>query len=178
MDSDKVDKKAGKAENGENKAKNPEKKTSAAERSEAHGSRADPSAPEMLETLQRVQAEFENYRKRAERDAEQKADRGSAETIARFLPVADAMDGAMKNLDAERKNALEPIRGQFFGVLKDLGVEEMDVLGKRFDHELHECMMQECNGKHEEGDVLEEFQKGYLLNGRVLRHAKVKVNKK
>lgn len=132
---------------------------------------------ELIDTLQRLQAEFENYKKRAEREAAHAIERGNAEAIMGFLPVADAIGSAMKNLNEGEKKVLEPIRNRFIRALKEFGVEEMHVLGKKFDHAMHDCIVQGCDPKKEDGIVLEEIQKGYTLNGKVLRHAKVKVNR-
>lgn len=133
---------------------------------------------ELVETLQRLQAEFENYKKRVEKNAEMLAIYADAAAVARFLPLTDTMDGAMKNSGAEEKKAIEPIRNQFMRALKEHGVEEMHALGKKFDHAMHDCIAQGCDTKKDDGIVLEEIQKGYLMNGKVLRHAKVRVNKR
>ncbi|MFH1224725.1 MAG: nucleotide exchange factor GrpE [Candidatus Diapherotrites archaeon] len=133
---------------------------------------------ELVETLQRLQAEFENYKKRAEREMVNIIGYGNAATVARFLPLADTMDSAMKNSGAEEKKAIEPIRNQFMRVLKGFGTEEMHALGKKFDPALHDCIAHACEKENGDAIVIEEIQKGYLINGKVLRHAKVKVNKR
>lgn len=159
---------------GEKTAKPAEKHTV-----QAKGAKApDDEKKELVETLQRLQAEFENYKKRAAREFEMRAAFADAAAIARFLPLADAMDSAMKNSSREGKKAIELIRNQFMAVLKGLGVEEMHCLGKRFDTAMHDCIVQGCDPKKDDAIVIEEIQKGYLIKGNVLRHAKVKVNKK
>jgi molecular chaperone GrpE len=134
---------------------------------------------ELLETLQRVQADFENYKKRVEKEKEEFTKFASAGIIRQLLPVVDNFEAALKNSsnNAEFAKGIEMIYAQLFSVLENAGLKKIDAEGKMFDPYLHEALMQqEVDG--EEGIVIEEFQKGYLFNDTVLRHSKVKISKK
>ena len=134
------------------------------------------------ETLQRLQAEFENSRKRMEKEKDEFRKFIGAKIIEDFLPLMDTIDEALK--DAAKKNdeptkiALQNIRSQFAKILGKQEVREIQTIGKKFDLQLHEGLMMTNEKDKDDGAVLEEFQKGYTINGKVLRPAKVKVNKK
>ena len=139
---------------------------------------------EMKETLQRLQAEFENSRKRMDRERQEFSKIANALLIKELLPLLDSMDSAEKspgeNESIPKEKVIEGIellKNQLLATLKSQDLEEIKSLGEKFDPMLHDCIMQEKDAKKEEDTVLEELQKGYMLNGRVLRHAKVKVNK-
>ena len=140
------------------------------------------AAEEYKETLQRVQAEFENAGKRSEREKAEFVKFAAAKTIEEFLPLADSIDEgirqAEKSGNKEMKLGLEVIRTQFVKALEANGVRRIEAVGKKFDHSLHEVLMTTKEDSMEDGYVLEEFQKGYTLNGKVLRPAKVKINRK
>ncbi len=134
---------------------------------------------ELKETLQRVQAEFENYKKRVEKEKEEFTKFASAGIIRQILPVVDNFEAALKNSsnNAEFAKGIEMIYAQLFSVLENAGLKKIDAEGKMFDPYLHEALMQqEVDG--EEGIVIEEFQKGYMLDENVIRHSKVKISKK
>lgn len=134
---------------------------------------------ELKETLQRLQAEFENYKKRIEKEKEGFMKLASAGIIKQILPVVDNFEVALKNSsgNAEFAKGIEMIYAELFSVLENAGLKKIDAEGKMFDPYLHEALMQqEVDG--EEGIVIEEFQKGYMLDGNVIRHSKVKISKK
>lgn len=139
-------------------------------------------ASEYKEMLQRLQAEFENATKRAERDKGEFLKFAASRTVEGFLPVVDSIEGgirqAEKSGNREMKNGLEIIRKQFMKAMEANGVRQIESVGRKFNHSLHEVVMAGKDDSKEEGDVLEEFQIGYTLNGGVLRPAKVKINKK
>ncbi len=132
---------------------------------------------ELLVTLQMVQADFENYRKRIEKEKEQFAKCASSEIIKQMLPVLDNFDAALKNFsDAnEFLNGVRMIHSQMLSVFEKEGLNPIDAEGKKFNPYVHEALMQEASDKGE-GIILEEFQKGYMLGDVVLRHSKVKVS--
>lgn len=139
---------------------------------------------ELRETLQRVQAEFENSRKRMEKESRDFASLANAGLVRQLLPLLDSIDAAEGQLEKQenvgREQALEGIksvREQLLAVLKAEGLEEIEAEGRKLDPMLHECVAQESDSGKEDGVILEEIQKGYLFNGRVLRHTKAKVNK-
>ncbi len=136
------------------------------------------------ELLQRKQAEFENFQKRSEKEQEEFRKNSNANIIAEFLPFVESFENALEKMRGEkeinREKLLEGIslmEKQLKEFLKKEGLEEIESLGGKFDPSLHEAMMQDKDDEKEDGIVLEEFQKGYLLNGRLLRPSKVKVNK-
>ncbi len=132
---------------------------------------------------QRTQADFINYKRRQE---EQTADLSKllcAELIKDILPVIDALEPRVNaDLGADKRGAEEIISGlqmvkeQLMKILSKHGLTEMKSIGEKFNHEMHEAIEQ-VEAEGEEGMVAEETQKGYLLNGKVIRVAKVKVTK-
>lgn len=141
----------------------------------------DPSVEEKMaeltELLQRTRAEFENYQKRVEKEKMAVRLFGQAETLRQLLPLLDSFEHALEKGSETERRALEPIAKQFRELLHKMGLQSMHAKGKKFDSSLHDCLLAESNPTQPDGIVLEELHKGYLLNGNVLRHAKVKVNR-
>jgi len=133
----------------------------------------------LRDTAARVAADFYNFRKRVERESEKTRARIAARTAEMLLPVLDNLDRALDSSDGDSSAALrkgvEMVREQFFGVLRELGVQTIEAEGKPFDPNLHEAVAVEENSGVPDGTVLEEFQRGFLLGGSVLRASKVKV---
>ena len=141
-------------------------------------------AAEFRDAAQRVQAEFENFVKRSEREKEEFKRFADAKLIEKLLPVLDSFDegiAAVHRHEGMPKkdflHGLELLRKQFFGVLEKSGLREIESVGKKFDPNFHECMLKEHIAAKDDEIVLEQFQKGYLLQGKVLRTRKVKVNR-
>jgi len=139
---------------------------------------------ETRETLQIVQAEFENSRKRLEKEKQDFVRLANSGLVKELLPLLDSVEAAEEHLDDEREvrkeealEGMELVKKQLLAILSSHGLGEIKALGQKFDPMLHDCVMQGFEKGKGEGIVLEELQKGYLLNGKVLRHAKVKVNK-
>ncbi|MBW2999723.1 nucleotide exchange factor GrpE, partial [Candidatus Woesearchaeota archaeon] len=132
---------------------------------------------ELTETLQRVQAEFENYKKRIEKESIEFKQFAAKEVVEKLLPILDNFELALKNTKENEQflKGMELIYSQFFSTLENLGLKRINCNGK-FDPHLHEALMSEQSDK-EPGTILEEFQKGYTLNNKVIRHSKVKVAK-
>lgn len=128
---------------------------------------------EYLEALQRVQAEFENYRKRALRERDAADDRAVAAVIDRLLPVFDAIDAARDH----HPDALAPINSVLHPALISLGVERIDPLGEPFDPEAHEAVAVDIDDEQTAGGdaVIEVLRSGYRCRGRLLRPAMVRV---
>lgn len=130
------------------------------------------------ETLQRLQAEFENYRKRVEKEREAFAKYCNASLIRDLLPVIDSIESCIgKCRGEEEREGIALIRKQLMDILGAKGLGEINAAGGKFNPEFHEVIAHGSDPASEEGIVLEQFQKGYVLNGRVLRPAKVKINK-
>lgn len=122
---------------------------------------------ELEARLLRLQAEFENFRKRNAKEQDGLADRANAELLSKLLPVVDEMKLAVEH---SKDDGVKMVYMNLMSTLGKQGLEEMDSLGKQFDPYYHDALKQE-NG--EEGKILEIVQKGYLFKGKVLRHAKV-----
>jgi len=134
---------------------------------------------ELTETLQRLQAEFENYRKRVDKEKEEFVKYAKAELISKVLPVVDTFKIALENTKDNEKfvQGMEMTFNQLISTLEAEGLRPIDALGKKFDPYMHDVMLKQKSEK-EEGMILEELQKGYMLNEKVLRHSKVKVSEK
>ena len=132
---------------------------------------------EITDTLKRLQAEFENYRKRVEKEKIEFMKYSHAEMIAKILPVLDSFEMALKHTNEPQKfiNGMKLIYAQFHSALEAEGVKPIKTEGEKFDPYRHEVLMKEESEKPE-GTILEEFQKGYTLNDKVLRFSKVKVS--
>ena len=134
---------------------------------------------ELTDTLQRLQAEFENYKKQIEKEKGEFVKYSKADLIQKLLPLLDTFEIALKNTSDKEKfvKGIEMVYAQLFSTLECEGLKPIEALGKKFDPYLHEVMLKrKCDG--DDGVVLEELQKGYTLNGKVLRHTKVKVSEK
>jgi molecular chaperone GrpE len=130
----------------------------------------------------RLAADFDNFRKRQSRDQEDQRLQITCSTLSEILPVVDNFDRARQQLNPQHEEAQNLHRSyqglykQLVDVFKQLGVSPMRVEGEPFDPTLHEAVLREPSEQHPEDVVIEELQRGYHLNGRVLRHALVKVS--
>ncbi len=130
----------------------------------------------------RIAADFDNFRKRQSRDQDDLRLQLTCNTLSEILPVVDNFERARQQLNPESEEALALHRNyqnlykQLVDVLKKLGVAPMRVEGQTFDPSLHEALLREPSETITEGIILEELVRGYHLNGRVLRHAQVKVS--
>ena len=129
---------------------------------------------ELKEVLQRLQAEFENFKKRTEKEKSAFIQFANKQFIMELLPVLDNFERAMQSTNDE---GIKLIYNQLLEILKKHNVNEIDAIGKQFDPKLHEALLQEASDK-EPNTVLEVLQKGYIVGDAVLRSAKVKVSKK
>ncbi|MFQ6539575.1 MULTISPECIES: nucleotide exchange factor GrpE [Aphanothece] len=130
----------------------------------------------------RLAADFDNFRKRQSRDNEDLRLQITCANLSEILPVLDNFDRARQQLTPQHEEAqtlhrsYQGLYRQLVEVFKQLGVSPMRVEGEPFDPTLHEAVMREPSDSHHEDVVIEELQRGYHLNGRVLRHALVKVS--
>jgi molecular chaperone GrpE len=136
---------------------------------------------DMETQLKRVQAEFENYRKRTDKERQMLLSAGSAVMIEKLLPILDEMEVAVNAIHHEAstkeiKAGMEMLHKKFHSLLEKEGLIDMDSLGKTFDPYLHESV-QRVEGD-EDDKIVEVLKKGYLFKGGVLRHAMVIVSKK
>jgi molecular chaperone GrpE len=129
----------------------------------------------------RAVAELENYKKRATKERLDALMYGQERLLKDMLPMVDSLDRALgqkctaQNVDAFQEG-LKLIRDQLLTRLEQHGVKGVNAKGEDFDPNLHEAMLQVETEEHEENKVVEEFEKGYLLHGRLLRPAKVSVS--
>ena len=137
---------------------------------------------ELFGKLQRVSADYANYQKRAPKQIADTIAYEKEILIKSLLPALDNLDHTIQNSkSAENTEVLlkgiHIIYDQLLDILKSHGVEQMKTLGETFNPALHEAMMRKTEPEKQDNIVLEEFQKGYMLNGRAIRPSKVVVNK-
>jgi molecular chaperone GrpE len=141
------------------------------------------TAAENYDKYLRIAAEFENYKKRAVREKGDAVRFGNENLLRDILPLMDNIDRAMDHacnsddFDAFKKG-LKMLQEQLLVCLQKHGVEQIEAVGKDFDPHVHEAMLQVESKAHGQSKVVDEFEKGYLLNGRLLRPAKVSVCRK
>jgi molecular chaperone GrpE len=133
----------------------------------------------LQDRLLRTAAEFDNYRKRIDRERRELADHAATDLLADVLPVVDDLERALQapagpEADVYRKG-VELIHKQLLDLLRRRGVKPMEVVGVPFDPNFHQAVAQEARAGHREGEVIEELRRGYLLGDRLLRAAMVKV---
>jgi molecular chaperone GrpE len=137
---------------------------------------------ELTNTLKRLQAEFENYKKRADKENVNTIKNANSELIKELLPVLDSFELALKDSNCENteiakyRKGLELIYSQLYSTLEDYGLRIIDTKNQKFDPFKHEVLMvKECDDP--EDKILQEFQKGYMLNDFIIRHSKVLIAK-
>ncbi len=129
----------------------------------------------------RKTAEFDNYRKRIERERREQADQAVVDLLEELLNVVDDFDRALtveagEGAGAYRKG-VELIHGKLHDLLRRQGVTAIDALGADFDPNIHQAVVHEASPDHRDGEVMGELRKGYMLGDRLLRPAMVKVAK-
>ena len=135
----------------------------------------------LQDRLLRTAAEFDNYRKRIDRDRRDQADNAMADALEDLLPIMDNLELALSapagdDAGAYRKG-VELIHRQMADLLKKRGVKAIDAVGTDFDPRFHQAVVHEVSGDHREGEVMQELRRGYMLGDRLLRPAMVKVAK-
>jgi len=140
-------------------------------------------ATEHYDRFLRIQADFDNYKKRLEKEKIEFIKFANEEIIVEILKILDDFERAVEagksrhDFDILYKG-VEMIYKDLKEFLKQKGVKEIEAKGRPFNPHEHEAMMQEETDEHSEGHVIGEFQKGYMLNGRIIRPSKVKVSKR
>lgn len=131
--------------------------------------------------LLRKTAEFDNYRKRVDRERREQAESAVTDFIQEVLSLVDDFDRALQVDPAAQPDAyqrgIELIHKQLLDLLRKRGVTPIDALGADFDPHLHQAVAHEVSPGHRDGEVIEEFRRGYKLRDRLLRPAMVKVAK-
>lgn len=137
---------------------------------------------EYYDRLLRKTAEFDNYRKRIDRERQQVTESAASDLIEELLPLVDDLERALKSdtgtdgTDAYRRG-VELIHGKMLELLRKRGVRPVEALGAEFDPHYHMAVAHEPAEGRRDGEVIEEFRRGYMLGDRLLRPAMVKVAK-
>lgn len=140
----------------------------------------DKKIEEYKELLKRNRAEFENYRKRTEKEKAQIYEVGAKTILEKFLPVIDNFERALESVSDDEKDlsfvqGVEKIYKQLFSVLEEVGVSPVESVGETFDPKYHNAVMHDEDENFDENIVSEEYQKGYVYKDIVLRPSMVKV---
>lgn len=140
----------------------------------------DGELKEYIELAQRVKAEFDNYKKRTAREKEQLYTDISGDIISKLLPVVDSLERAVSSSpdgsdSGTLMDGMEMILKQLKDVLKKEGLEEIESSGKKFDPRFHNAVMHVEDESLGQNEIVEVFQKGYKLKGKIIRHSMVKV---
>jgi molecular chaperone GrpE len=130
---------------------------------------------EYLDLAKRIQADFDNYRKRTMREKDDIIRSASDRIVIDLLPVLDDLERALssKGGEEELRTGIRQVQANLLSLLRSYGLREIPCEG-RFDPSLHDAM---CVGEGEEGAILEQYQRGYFMGPRVVRHARVKVGR-
>ena len=142
-------------------------------------SEKDKKIEDLTDSFKRLAAEFENFKKRNDKDRIELSKYAHAEMIMKILPVIDSFEMALKNINDKDKfiDGMKRIYAQFHSILESQGLRTIKTEGEKFDPYKHEVLMKEKSDKPDD-IILEEFQKGYLFLDKVLRHSKVKISGK
>lgn len=133
---------------------------------------AESKAKEYLDGWQRAQADFANLRKQDEKSRQEFAKFAQADLVSQLIPVLDSFNLALDHGSKE----VEPVYKQMLSVLKSNGLEELDPVGEAFDPRIHESVGEVAvEDKEEDQKIVEVLQKGYILSGKTVRPAKVKI---
>ncbi|MBQ3912028.1 MAG: nucleotide exchange factor GrpE [Lachnospiraceae bacterium] len=135
---------------------------------------------ELNDRLLRNLAEFDNFRKRNEKEKSQMFEVGAKSIVEKILPTIDNFERGLKSVPEDKKDdpfvqGMEKIYQQLLSSLEEAGVKPIEAVGKEFDPNLHNAVMHEDNDEFGENTVSEELQKGYMYRDSVVRHSMVKV---
>ena len=132
---------------------------------------------ELQDLLQRRQAEFENYRRRIERERGEFLEFAAMDTVKALLPILDDFERALKveSADKEYARGVELIYNRLFETLKKLGLEPLSTEGELFNPHIHHAVEMVDTNEHPDQTILDEYQRGYRFKGRLLRPAMLKV---
>ncbi|MBO8130689.1 MAG: nucleotide exchange factor GrpE [Candidatus Marinimicrobia bacterium] len=134
---------------------------------------------ELKDKYLRLLADYDNFRKRTEKEIFEIQEYGGEKVLREILPIVDDLERAVNSNESEEslKKGIELIYKKLLKILKDLGVEPIESLGKEFDPDVHHALMVKETKDHLNNTVIEEFEKGYRYKDRILRHAKVVVGR-
>lgn len=127
----------------------------------------------------RLMAEYDNYKKRTQKEKDEIYSIGVSDVVENLLPVADNLERALSALEESEKNnfseGVEMVSKQFFEILSKIGVTEIEALGEQFDPNVHNAVMHIDDEAYDANVVVEQFMKGYKYKEKVIRHSMVKV---
>lgn len=163
---------AAKAEEGD------KKKSKLFGKKEKKKDKKDQMIEELNDKVIRQMAEFDNFRKRTEKEKSQMFDSGASTMVEKILPVVDDFErglAAMSEADKESSFAqgMEMIYKKLMGILEQAGVTAIEAVGKEFDPNFHNAVMQTASEEYESGVIAQELQKGYMYKEKVIRHSMV-----
>ena len=149
---------------------------------EEGSSEENPELLQLKDKYLRTLAEYENFRKRSEKEKAQMFELGAKSIIEALLPVVDNFERALSHVQEEEKDSpfvkgIEGIYKQIQKMFADCNIQEIEALGKKFDPALHNAVMTEEEGDAEEDTITQDLQKGYTYRGNVVRHSMGKVKK-
>ncbi len=152
----------------------------AAEEATEKKDKKDEKIDELTDRLQRSMAEFDNYRKRTEKEKASMYMIGAKEVVEKILPVIDNFERALASVSEEQKEdpfveGMDKVYKHFCKTLEDMGVTPIEAVGKEFDPNLHNAVMHVDDEEAGDNVIVEEFQKGYLYKDFVVRYSMVKV---
>ena len=161
---------------------NTETKSEQEENKENVDSNEDNKLKESEEKYKRLLAEFDNYRKRTEKEKTMMTDFGATLILTQFLNIVDNIERAVSNIPEDIKDnpfvdGIKKIYDQLLKTLEDLKVTPIKSKGEKFDQNLHNAVLMDEESDEESGIITEELQKGYMYKDQVLRHSMVKVKK-
>ncbi len=156
----------------------PKKKSRLFGKKDKKKDKKDQQIEELSDRLIRQMAEFDNFRKRTEKEKSQMFDTGAGSIVEKILPVIDDMERGLAAMSDTEKDTsfakgIEMIYKKFIGILNDTGVTAIEAVGKEFDPNFHNAVMQSPSEEFESGYVIQELQKGYLYKEKVIRHSMV-----
>lgn len=131
---------------------------------------------ELYDKHLRTLAEYENYKRRTQKEKDETYVNAQADTVSKLLPVLDNLERALQTEEASPfKDGIEMIVKQLLETLEKMGVTEIEAVGKQFDPNLHSAVMHIEDEELEANVIVEQFQKGYMLKDKVIRYSMVKV---
>lgn len=165
---------------GEADGDSPEKEKGGFFKKKEKKDKKDEKIAELTDRVQRQMAEFDNFRKRTEKEKSQMFEMGAKNIIEKLLPVVDNFERGLAAISEEEKGTpfaegMEKIYKQMMNMFEDVGVTAIDAEGKEFDPNLHNAVMHIDDESFGENIVAEELQKGYMYRDTVVRHSMVKV---
>jgi|SRR3989344_112736 len=135
-------------------------------------------AEENIEKLKYLQADFDNYRKKFDKEKEIIIRLANENLIKELIIILDDFENSIRLIENDKnKEGILLLKKKFFSLLQKHGLKEIEVLGKKFDPHFHEVLCKELS-EHDDDEVIEEVQKGYFLGSKLIRPSKVKISKK